>query len=384
VPVTFTVAVSAVPAATYQWKKDGVAIAGATAASYAIASPGVADAGTYTVVATNSAGFATSAGAALTLSGPPTITLDPVSQTVTAGANVTFTAAAAGPAPITYQWKKNSVDLGGATDASLTLMNVLVSDTGSYTVVATNTLGSTPSAAALLTVNPAAPAAPVSAAATGVTAAGFTANWNAAAGATGYRLDVSTDVAFGSFVTGYQDLDVGAGLTRSVSGLSASTTYYYRVRAFNGLASASSATIAVTTSAAPAADLVNDTFSDTDRIGGADGSNTSGTAPLVSTPHGDEHPVGGKPGQATRGIRHRHAVDLRHDLQRAGPGLFPILHRRFHPGRPSPSASPPGLPAAPRTISASHWWTTRPTDAAPRTASVRPTPPRWATSATRF
>ncbi len=77
------------------------------------------------------------------------------------------------------------------------------------------------------------PAAPTSNAASAVNATDFTANWNTVSGVTGYRLDVATDVGFTSFVSGYNDHYVSGQSTNStvVSGLSASATYYYRVRA---------------------------------------------------------------------------------------------------------------------------------------------------------
>ncbi len=92
------------------------------------------------------------------------------------------------------------------------------------------------------------PAAPAAQAATGTTASGFSANWSASAGATGYRLDVATDSGFTSYVAGYQNLDVGNVTTYVVSGLSPNTAYHYRVRAYNtGGSSADSGTIDVTT-----------------------------------------------------------------------------------------------------------------------------------------
>ncbi|MFA6961944.1 MAG: immunoglobulin domain-containing protein [Opitutaceae bacterium] len=85
----------------------------------------------------------------------PTFTTQPSSQTVTAGANVSFTAAASGtPAP-TLQWYKDSVALSGQTSTTLSLTSVQSSNAGSYTVKATNTAAPSgvSSNAATLTVN---------------------------------------------------------------------------------------------------------------------------------------------------------------------------------------------------------------------------------------
>jgi len=93
--------------------------------------------------------------------------------------------------------------------------------------------------------------APTSSAGTSVTSGGFTANWATVSGATGYLLDVSTVNTFASFVAGYNGLVVSGGSTvsQAVTGLSANTTYYYRVRATNATSctSASSATQTVYT-----------------------------------------------------------------------------------------------------------------------------------------
>src|SRR5208282_849413 len=78
------------------------------------------------------------------------------SQTVAAGSSATFTVAAAGTAPLTYQWQFNGTNLYGATSTSLTLAGVQPANAGSYTVVVTNSVGSVTSAVAVLTVLPSA------------------------------------------------------------------------------------------------------------------------------------------------------------------------------------------------------------------------------------
>jgi hypothetical protein len=59
------------------------------------------------------------------------------------------------------------------------------------------------------------------------------ARWHSVPGALGYRLDVSLDGAFGSYVAGYRNLDVGSTTGVVVTGLTRATTYYYRVRPYN-------------------------------------------------------------------------------------------------------------------------------------------------------
>lgn len=71
--VTFSAAAGGTPAPTFQWSKNGSPIAGATAVSYAILRASLIDAGSYAVVATNSAGSATSSAATLTV-GDPVVT----------------------------------------------------------------------------------------------------------------------------------------------------------------------------------------------------------------------------------------------------------------------------------------------------------------------
>jgi phosphodiesterase/alkaline phosphatase D-like protein len=83
-------------------------------------------------------------------------------------------------------------------------------------------------------VPPCTPMAPNAQPATDITASSFTAKWSSVNGAIDYRLDVSTSNTFATYVPGYQDLDVGNVTSFPVTGLNANTTYYYRLRAYNG------------------------------------------------------------------------------------------------------------------------------------------------------
>ncbi len=167
---TFAVAAAGTAPLSYQWKKNTVNITGATSASYTTPATTTSDSGsTFTVAVSNTAGTATSAAATLTVNPAqvvPTITTPPASQTMTAGQTATFTVVAAGTAPMVYQWRKNAVNITGATSASYTTPATTTSDSGStFAVVVTNSAGTVTSGAATLTVNPAAvPAIQVSSA----------------------------------------------------------------------------------------------------------------------------------------------------------------------------------------------------------------------------
>src|SRR5258707_10270775 len=62
------------------------------------------------------------------------------------------------------------------------------------------------------------------------TRSSFMATWDNVTGAKSYLLDVSTTGSFSDYVDGYHDLDVGNVTGRAVTGLTAGSTYYCRVR----------------------------------------------------------------------------------------------------------------------------------------------------------
>jgi Immunoglobulin domain len=82
----------------------------------------------------------------------PSITMQPQSQAVSAGSSVTFTVAASGTAPLSYQWQKDGSALSGQTNANLLLGSVSSADAGSYTVVVSNAAGSVTSQPATLSI----------------------------------------------------------------------------------------------------------------------------------------------------------------------------------------------------------------------------------------
>ncbi len=112
----------------------------------------------FVVRATNSVGSSAnstpaSATTFSTVPSAPTITTQPQSQTVIAGTNVSFSVAATGNPPPGYQWLFNSSPISGATNSTYLRTNVQPIDAGAYSVIVSNTLGSTNSASAMLTVN---------------------------------------------------------------------------------------------------------------------------------------------------------------------------------------------------------------------------------------
>jgi len=98
---------------------------------------------------------------ALTRYDAPSITNQPASQTVSVGSNVTFSVGALGSPPLAYAWLLNNAPVNDATNATLTIPNVQLTNAGNYSVAVTDLTGGivTSSPPATLTVLPAAPVA---------------------------------------------------------------------------------------------------------------------------------------------------------------------------------------------------------------------------------
>jgi len=156
---TFSVSATGTAPLAYQWQKNSANINGATSASYTTPATTSADNGAkFDVIVSNSAGTVTSAQATLSVNAvavAPTITTQPANQTVTAGQTATFSVAASGTAPLSYQWQMNAADIPGATSTSYTTPVTTTGNSGeTFRVMVSNSAGSVTSNSATLTVNP--------------------------------------------------------------------------------------------------------------------------------------------------------------------------------------------------------------------------------------
>ena len=155
---TFSVSAAGNGSLRYQWRfNDTNSLAGATNSSLTLTNVQTTNAGGYSVAVIDSLGSITSDAAMLTLdvNVGASITTPPTNQTVGAGQSAAFTVAAAGTAPLSYQWRFNATNnLDWATNAFLIITNAESTHAGSYSVVVMNPYGpAVTSAVAILTVN---------------------------------------------------------------------------------------------------------------------------------------------------------------------------------------------------------------------------------------
>ncbi len=155
---TFSVSAYGTATLIYQWEfsTDGgnnyTPIDLATGSSYEITSALPANAGHYRCVVTNDEGSDTSAPAILTVNQAPEISTQPVGATLNVGDPLTLSVIASGTPTPTYQWKKNGVNISGATNPTYFVGSATGADTGGYTVVVTNSVTSVTSSAAAVAV----------------------------------------------------------------------------------------------------------------------------------------------------------------------------------------------------------------------------------------
>jgi plastocyanin len=139
----------------YQWQLNGVDIGAGTNSTLVLEVIQTSQAGDYRVLVSNAYGSVTSAVATVTVHSSevaPTVGSQPVGGQVLAGSTMTLEVGAVGTAPLTYQWFYNGLSISGATSTSLVLSNILLSQSGSYWAVVSNSFGFATSRAAAVSV----------------------------------------------------------------------------------------------------------------------------------------------------------------------------------------------------------------------------------------
>ncbi|NBV86203.1 MAG: hypothetical protein EBS01_08080, partial [Verrucomicrobia bacterium] len=171
---TMFVRVSGTPGFSYQWRKNGAAIAdgavysGATAAALTLNAPesnASALSGIYDVVVSNVVGSVTSNAVSLSLLEPVSITANPVGGSFDPYSGIRLSVSVTGSAPLSYQWFKNGVAVGtlsstvsGGTSDTLFIASadpgsaLTPGDGGSYEVMVSNSLNSVTSLPAVVEV----------------------------------------------------------------------------------------------------------------------------------------------------------------------------------------------------------------------------------------
>ena len=161
--VTYTVAALGSIPITYQWSKNGTPISGATTTSLSVSVAAnvenVYPQDTYSVEVTNPGG---TTNVSATLRVLPSIIVQPQTQVSVAGSSVTVCVDAVATASFNYQWRRNNGAISGATSSCYTIANGDNSNSGTYTVVVSNSDGSTTSSGAGVHFSPTITVAPVS------------------------------------------------------------------------------------------------------------------------------------------------------------------------------------------------------------------------------
>lgn len=147
---------------TYQWLVNNQIIVGANAAELIIDPVQVSNSGKYSCIIQNFSGKVTSKVLTIVVSGPPTITAQPLAATVIEESPIETTVAATGKPPLKYKWQKQATgpggtfwqDVPGKTLAKLSIGISKLEDNGTYKCIVTDSFGPTESNEVQLTINP--------------------------------------------------------------------------------------------------------------------------------------------------------------------------------------------------------------------------------------
>jgi hypothetical protein len=150
--VTFSVQALGHGNLSYQWLFNTTnMIVGATNASLSLTNVQMDQTGQYSVTVTDDTGPVTSPAVTLAVYSPPMILVQPTNQVAIVGDPVQFTVSATNGL-LTYQWRRNGININGATTPTLIIGQAQSGSAGSYTVRVSNAITSVTSQPASLTV----------------------------------------------------------------------------------------------------------------------------------------------------------------------------------------------------------------------------------------
>jgi hypothetical protein len=135
-------------ARTYNWSSSSVMASNRVVSTEFVISTNV-PAGVYSLVAVANG---ISSDPFTFLVGSLAITSQPRDQTVLQGQSAPFTVQALGSGTLAYQWKKDGIDIPGATTNTYSIGAAQLSDTGGFSAVVTNVAGAVTSSVAALVV----------------------------------------------------------------------------------------------------------------------------------------------------------------------------------------------------------------------------------------
>lgn len=138
--VVLTTEFGGFPTPTYQWYHNGEPHPLGTSNAYTIAAFGAGFAGTYTCIATNTSGTASSDPIVLSLVTQPVISSITSNQVIALGSPLSLSVDATGGG-LSYQWSLNGTNVPDATSSSFTVPAFAQANEGRYAVEVANVAG---------------------------------------------------------------------------------------------------------------------------------------------------------------------------------------------------------------------------------------------------
>lgn len=151
--VVLTVQASGSGNLSYQWQLNRTNISGQVQSTISLSNIQPIEQGHYRVLVTDSTGTTTSSEALVVVLFPPSVVAQTGNLTVMSGQSVNFKVLVTAKPPPTYQWRKDGVNISGATNNTYSIASVTAADAATYDCVLNNSCGTVTSTGSVLTVD---------------------------------------------------------------------------------------------------------------------------------------------------------------------------------------------------------------------------------------